>query len=248
MGHAAPSSSSSSAAPFARSLPRPGCIGVCVEGGGVLSLWLLSSGCFLIYFFDFPLLAGEVSLLGGGKRPVPSPEVSCPRLPLAGPTPAAAAAAREAGTVPPPLQLLKAIVSIACSSLLLSRCLLACSSFSNAAKICRREGRGEGEERPSHPEWLRAPRLRRGEGRTGMGNHERQHGLVPVPNRAGGDTPRKLWLPPKNPADVSPGLAAVWDGRCGDGVAGAKPASLGWSCLTMAGPREDGFTDQKPFL
>lgn len=143
MGHAAPSSSSSSAAPFARSLPRPGCIGVCVEGGGVLSLWLLSSGCFLIYFFDFPLLAGEVSLLGGGKRPVPSPEVSCPRLPLAGPTPAAAAA-REAGTVPPPLQLLKAIVSIACSSLLLSRCLLACSSFSNAAKICGRRGERRG--------------------------------------------------------------------------------------------------------
>lgn len=74
-------------------------------------------------------------MLGGGKRaPGPSPKVSCPRLPLAGPSPAAAAA-REAGTVPPPLQLLKAIVSIACSSLLLSRCLLACSSFSNAAKI-----------------------------------------------------------------------------------------------------------------
>lgn len=89
----------------------------------------------MLFDFFFPLLAGEVSLLGGGKRaPGPSPKVSCPRLPLAGPSPAAAAA-REAGTVPPPLQLLKAIVSIACSSLLLSRCLLACSSFSNAAKI-----------------------------------------------------------------------------------------------------------------
>lgn len=102
-------------------------------------------GMLFDLFFYFPLLAGEVSLLGGGKRPVPSPEVSCPRLPLAGPTPAAAAAAaREAGTVPPPLQLLKAIVSIACSSLLLSRCLLACSSFSNAAKICGRRGERRG--------------------------------------------------------------------------------------------------------
>lgn len=41
---------------------------------------------------------------------------------------------------PPPSQLLKAIVSIACSSLLRSRCLRACSSFSNAAKIWGERG------------------------------------------------------------------------------------------------------------
>lgn len=89
---------------------------------------LLSSG------FCFPL-AREVFLVRlwevcGGARGRVQPQ---PRSVL--PASSRRVAAREAGTVLPPLQLLKAIVSIACSSLLLSRCLLACSSFSNAAKI-----------------------------------------------------------------------------------------------------------------
>lgn len=105
---------------------------------------LLSSG------FCFPL-AREVFLVRlwevcGGARGRVQPQ---PRSVL--PASSRRVAAREAGTVLPPLQLLKAIVSIACSSLLLSRCLLACSSFSNAAKICRREGRREAEDRPSQP-------------------------------------------------------------------------------------------------
>lgn len=39
-------------------------------------------------------------------------------------------------------QLVRAIVSMTCSSLLLSLCLLACSSRSNADKICRQKGEG----------------------------------------------------------------------------------------------------------
>lgn len=101
---------------------------------------LLSSG------FCFPL-AREVFLVHvwevcGGTRGHIQPR---PRSVL--PASSRRVAAWEAGTVPP-LQLLKAIVSIACSSLLLSRCLLACSSFSNAAKICGREVRREAENRP----------------------------------------------------------------------------------------------------
>lgn len=243
MGHAAPSSSSSSAAPFARSLPRPGCIGVCVEGGGVLSLWLLSSGCFLIYFFIFPCWRARFPCWAAGSARSPAPKCPArgcrslaPLLPL----------------LPPPLGKLAPCRRLfSCLRPLCRSPAPACSSAAASwparpsltrLKSAGEEGRGEGEERPSHPEWLRAPRLRRGEGCAGMGNHERQHGLVPVPNGAGDATPRKLWLLPKNPADVSPGLAVTWDGRCGDGVAGAKPASLGWSHLTMAGPQEDGFT------
>lgn len=46
-----------------------------------------------------------------------------------------ASAARKSATTTRPFQLLRAIVSIACSNLLRSRCLRACSSFSKAAKI-----------------------------------------------------------------------------------------------------------------
>lgn len=68
---------------------------------------------------------------------VPSPNVSCvfsgccnllaPSL--------LASTARKSATTTQPFQLLRAIVSIACSNLLRSRCLRACSSFSKAAKI-----------------------------------------------------------------------------------------------------------------
>lgn len=103
---------------------------------------LLSSG--FVCLFVFPLKR-EVSLFIRGKgaeawrlpgvRPAPAPKSSSAhgcRWPA---LPPAASAARDAGTAPPPPQLLKAIVSIACSSLLRSRCRRACSSFSNAAKI-----------------------------------------------------------------------------------------------------------------
>lgn len=132
---------------------------------------LLSSGfvglfCFVVFFCSAKargFLVRSWEACGGVVAPAgpsgPSPKVFfCPRLPLAGPLPPAASAARDAGTAPPPSQLLKAIVSIACSSLLLSRCRRACSSFSSAAKIWGREGRRQGEEMPSYPKRLLAAR------------------------------------------------------------------------------------------
>lgn len=86
---------------------------------------------------------------GGTAAPAgpasPSPKVLCLQLPLAGPSSLPPSVHLSVSpscrprwrTLALPLssQLLKAIVSIACSSLLRSRCLRACSSFSNAAKI-----------------------------------------------------------------------------------------------------------------
>lgn len=104
----------------------------------------LSSGFVCRGFYFFPLKL-EVSLFIRGKRAevwwlprvrlAPAPKSSSARGCRWPALPPATSAARDAGTAPPPSQLLKAIVSIACSSLLLSRCLRACSSFSNAAKI-----------------------------------------------------------------------------------------------------------------
>lgn len=101
-------------------------------------------------------LKHEVSLFVHGKRaevrrlpwvrPAPSPKSSSAcsyRWPA---LPPATSAAQDAGTASPRSQLLKAIVSITCSSLLLSRCLRACSSFSSAAKIWRSRDRRESED------------------------------------------------------------------------------------------------------
>lgn len=180
-------------------------------------------------FFFFPLKR-EVSLFVRGKRaeaqrlprvrPAPAPKSSsargCRWLAL----PPAASAARDAGTAPLPSQLLKAIVSIACSSLLLSRCLRACSSFSNAAKIWGREGRREGEddallpkEAPPCP-WPR--RLIDGIAAWGCGPT-----FVPVPNRARkgpkearGGGHRSECCQPSDRASGDPQGAAVTPGTC----------------------------------
>lgn len=127
--------------------------------------WLDGGVCLWVREFDrrcccrrglwvFPLKR-EVSVFVRGKRaeawrlprarPVPAPK-SCARgcrWPVLPPSvPPSCHPRCRTLAPPPPSQLLKAIVSIACSSLLRSRCLRACSSFSNAAKIWG-ERRGE---------------------------------------------------------------------------------------------------------
>lgn len=139
----------------ARSLLHPGWTG----GGGLsvgqgvvatlLLLLLLPSGFVVFSAKARGFCVCPWEACGGTAAPAgpasPSPKVLCLQLPLAGPSSLPPSVHLSVSpscrprwrTLALPLssQLLKAIVSIACSSLLRSRCLRACSSFSNAAKI-----------------------------------------------------------------------------------------------------------------